>query len=507
MIGSSLLKSLLLITNPKVLGLSNYLNQAALSFILPAFYIGMITEYFTNFDFKSVAKRAVIAFLVIQLMTPIHVVAVETSLQVSSELVRKYSPQNKFLSAYQNAKGEAVNGESTGVWGKLTSIVKMVVDDPIVMIIFLLSYVAFFLLTQLYSLTYHLTIAMIGLCAVLSILPITSKSLTGAVKTSLWCMIMPFVVAIVLCLIGDSDAFFKTYSGGIVQNLESLIQLLIMTIILLLTPMITTKIMNDSGVSGMAESLGHMAGMAALIGGSSAVSRFVGGKSMALGGAVHNTTSKPLMNSLKGAVSKKASAISEKKGIGPTMQTLTSSSPTEKLKSGLSDFKDNMKKTTLGEKMVLGADGVINRKENSLASIGRQKEASSLSNNQTKKEKSVSLNGKQANTADIKKSVVPLSSYKNEAREFLGKRDIAQQNYQRTPEASHFLKTKTPHMLTPKPIARGDSEILGRKRFEPKQEMVKSSESKANDSFRHNAFALNSKPLINRNRSLTKLEV
>ena len=512
MIGSSLLKSLLLITNPKVLGLSNYLNQAALSFILPAFYIGMISEYFTNFDFKSVAKRAAIAFLVIQLMTPIHVVAVETSLQISSELVRKYSPQNKFLSAYQSAKGETINGESTGVWGKLTSIVKMVVDDPIVMIIFLLSYVAFFLLTQLYSLTYHLTIAMIGLCAVLSILPITSRSLTGAVKTSLWCIIMPFVVAIVLCLIGDSDAFFKTYSGGIVQNLESLIQLLIMTIILLLTPMITTKIMNDSGVSGMAESLGHMAGMATLIGGSSAISRFVGGKTMALGGAVHNSTSKPLSNSLKGLVSKKASAISESKGIGRSMQTLMSTSPTEKFKSGLSDFKDNMKKTTLGEKMVLGADGLMNRKENSLANIGRQKEVNSLANNLGNKEKSAPLNGKQSNAADIKKSVIPLSSYKNEARDFLGKREMYQQNYKQTPETSHFLKSRTPQMLNPKPIVRGNSEILARRKMEPRKEFVGRKESKEIDSFRRNAFTQNAftqnaKPFMSRDRLLTKLEV
>ena len=42
MIGTSMLKDLLLITNPKVLGLSEYLNQAALLFVLPAFYIGMI---------------------------------------------------------------------------------------------------------------------------------------------------------------------------------------------------------------------------------------------------------------------------------------------------------------------------------------------------------------------------------------------------------------------------------------------------------------------------------
>ena len=96
---NSLLKDLLFISNPKVMGLSNYLNQTALMFILPAFYIGIIAEYFNKFDFNGVAKRAVIAFLAIRLLTPIHVEAVNQSLEVSSQLLKRYSPQNKFLTA------------------------------------------------------------------------------------------------------------------------------------------------------------------------------------------------------------------------------------------------------------------------------------------------------------------------------------------------------------------------------------------------------------------------
>ncbi|MDO9181941.1 MAG: hypothetical protein Q7U04_06015 [Bacteriovorax sp.] len=477
MIGSSMLKDLLLVTNPQVLGLSNYLNQSALLFLLPAFYIGMIVEYFTNFDFKSVAKRSVIAFLAIKLLVPIHIEAVDTSLKVSSELLGRYSPQNKFLMAYQNAKGEIIDGVKPGIWSRLTNIVKMVVTDPIVMIIFLLSYVAFFLLTQLYSLTYHLTIALFGLCAVLSILPITSKSLTGAVKTSLWCIIMPFVVAIVLALIGDSDAFFKTYSGGIVQNLESLIQLLVMTIILLLTPMITSKIMNDSGVSGVAENLGQMAAMSTMIGGASIASKFIGSKSQMIGGAVHSSTTKPLMNKIKGSVSNRASEISQTKGIGPTLNTLTSSSGTDKLKSGLTDFKDGMKKTSFSEKVVLGADAVMNRKENSLAKMGRVQEAQNLKQYQDKKMSDVKSYTAQA-TPFANRSVLPLGDYKKEAREYLAQRNI-QRNTQakmkrQIPEARSFLKNRTPHVLNPIPQHhdKNGELVLERKKMKPREKVV-----------------------------------
>jgi hypothetical protein len=298
------------------------------------------------------------------------------------------------------------------------------------MIIFLLSYIAFFLLTQLYSLTYHLTIAMIGLCAVLSVLPITSRSLVGAVKSSLWCILMPFVVAIILCLIGDSDAFFKTYSGGIVQNLESLIQLFIMTIILLLAPMITSKIMSESGVSHVAESLGQMAAMTTLIGGASVASKFVGAKSMAVGGMIHNSTSKPLMNKFKGSISNKAQAIAATNGIGQSIQTITANSPMEKMKYGLADLKDTAKNTSLKEKMVLATDSVVNRKENSLASVARAKEAKALNSIRT----------------DFSPAKLPLADYKKEAGNYLRSRD---EIIKRPKLSNSFLETRRPHGIVP----------------------------------------------------------
>lgn len=417
MITTSLLKDLLFISNPKVLGLTTYLNQTALLFILPAFYIGIISEYFTNFDFTSVSKRTVIAFFAIKLLTPIHVEAVDQSLEISSQLLRRYSPQNKFLTAYQQAKGDVGNAVKTGVWEKLTSIVKMLVNDPIVMIIFLLSYIAFFLLTQLYSLTHHLTIAMFGLCAVLSILPITSNSLKGAVKSSLWCMLMPFVVAIILCLIGDSDAFFKTYSGGIVQNLESLIQLFIMTIILLLAPLITSKIMSDSGVSHMAENLGQMAGMATMIGGASIASNFIGGKVASIGSAVHNSTTGKAFHKMKDKISNQAQAISREKGIGPSLQTLTSNSAGERLKGGIADFKDNFNKVSFREKVILGTDSILNQKENALAKEARLndvKNSDPLAKN---------LISTKSGAPAYRNTNVPLAAYKREAGEYLKTRN------------------------------------------------------------------------------------
>lgn len=388
------LKDLLLIQNSNVLELADYLNKSALLFILPCFYIGIIFEYLSNWDFQGVIKRSMIAFLAIKLLTPIHINFVNESLSVSSTLVKKYSPQNKFLSAYHNVKSD----KDTGVWKKLSSIVEMIVSDPIVLIIFLLSYIAFFLLTQLYSLIYHLTIVLIGICALLSIFPMTSKSLNGAIKTSLWCMLMPFIVAIVLCLIGDSDAFLKSYSGGIVQNLESLIQLLIMTIILLMTPTITSKIMSDSGVSSVAENIGQLSAMGTLVG----VSGVIGAKAAMASKLTHSMTTKPIMDSTKRALSNKASDIMQNKGIGPKVSNLTNKGDLKQnIKDKINQTGHSLKSTSVAEKLILGADSVLNQKENKLASIARKDDAWKIKDH-----------------PQAKDDLMPLSSYKKEAFDF-----------------------------------------------------------------------------------------
>lgn len=390
------LKELLLITNPNVLALADYLNRTALLFILPCFYLAMVCEYLSNWNFKDVVKRSFIAFLAIKLLTPLHVSFVNESLTISSQLVKRYSPQNKFLTAYKTTKMD----KKAGVWKKLSSIVEMIVTDPIVLIIFLLSYIAFFLLTQLYSLIYHLGIVLIGLCAILSIFPMTSRSLVGAIKTSLWCILMPFVVAIVLCLIGDSDAFLKSYSGGIVQNLESLIQLLIMTVILLMTPMITSKLMSDSGVATVAENIGQMAAMSTLIGGAG----LIGGKAALAANTAHKYTTIPLLNAGKTTLSRKASDIMEEKGIAPKISTLNGNGVKSNFKSRGSEMKDAFKSTSFKEKVTLAADSLVNKKENALARSARKEDAEKIAHN-----------------PDMKTNLMPLSTYKHEARGYLKK--------------------------------------------------------------------------------------
>jgi hypothetical protein len=272
---------------------------------------------------------------------------------------------------------------------------------------------------------------------------------------------MPFVVAIILCLIGDSDAFFKTYSGGIVQNLESLIQLLIMTIILLLSPMITTKIMSESGVSHVADSLGQMAGMATLIGGASFASRFVGAKSKAVGGMIHNSTSRPMMKKFKGAISSKAQSISAQKGIGPSIQSLMATAPSEKIKHGLGDLKDNIKNTSFREKMVLATDSVINKRENGLAKVARSKDVQSLNSkplsNGLKQDLSSGL-------PDSQRSKLPIANYKKEASEYLGRRS----EFMNQPRLQNqFMSSRRSFAKSP---SKGINEKISSKSLNPNRE-------------------------------------
>lgn len=432
MIEAGLLKNLLLTENPRIIGLSEYLNQVALLFIVPAFYVGMIIEYFTNFDFQGVAKRAFIAFLAIKLLMPIHIQMVDQSLSVSSTLLSKYSSGNKFLTAYQNAS--VVTDSSKGIWDRLKGIVAIVTDDSIVVSIFLFSYGAFFLLTQLYGLIYHLTLSFIGLCAVLSIFPITSKSLKGAVYSSLWCVVMPFVVMIVLSLVGDSDAFLKDYTGGIVQNIESLIQLLVMMILLLMTPFLTSKIMNGTGLNSVADNIGQMAAMSTMVGGASYASKIASSSALKLGSADHSVSSKPLMNRVKDNLSKKATQIADNKNLGVSLNSLASDSFRERTKGTLNDLKDNFAKTNWAERAVLGADAIVNRKENQLAGMARKEDAISITEKRAESPRSPSFRSLS--------SKIALSSSKAEARQFNNESRENSERLKQAPNANSFLSSR-----------------------------------------------------------------
>ncbi len=409
------LKELLLITNPNVLNLAEYLNKSSLLYVLPCFYLAMAFEFFGSWNFKDVIKRSMIAVIAIKLLTPIHVQCVEQSLEVSSQLVQRYSPRNKFLTAYKTTKMD----KKAGVWSKLSSIVEIIVEDPIVLIIFLLSYISFFLLTQLYSLVYHLSIVFFGLSALLSIFPMTSRALSGAIKSSLWCILMPFVVAIVLCLIGDSDAFLKTYDGGIVQNLESLIQLLIMTIILLMTPMITSKLMSDAGLASVAENVGQMVAMGTLVG----ATGLLGGKAALALKAAHNVSTGPAMKFGKNKLSESASGIMEKKGVAPTVSSIAGNHGLkDNLKAKGGDFKRSFQNTSLIEKATVAADSIVNRNENKLAKAVRKQDAHKVENH-----------------PQARSELLPLSSYKREVQDFQRKTGSNAQDYNFTkPQLMNF---------------------------------------------------------------------
>jgi hypothetical protein len=109
--------------------------------------------------------------------------------------------------------------------------------------------------------------------------------------------------------------------------------------------------------------------------------------------------------------------------------------------------------------------------------MGRSQEAQNLKQYQDKK-----MSNQKSYTADAapfaKRSILPLGDYKKEAREYLSDRNIkrnTQAKVQRqTPEASHFLKNRTPHVLNPIPQhnAKNNELVLERKKMKPMEKVV-----------------------------------
>jgi len=143
----------------------------------------------------------------------------------------------------------------------------------------------------------------------------------------------------------------------------------------------------------------------------------------------------------------------------------------------LADFKDGFSKTSLKEKAILGADAIVNRKENSLANVARSQEAHNLKDYQQKK-----MAESKSYTSEARpftqRAILPLSDYKNEARDYLKKQNAKSASFRKmnnaAPEAKNFLKSRANHVINPIPKVNGANFdlILERKKINPREKVA-----------------------------------
>lgn len=253
---NNIVREMLLIEEPSVLRLYKEMIQISGYFVGPLFIISLILEFLGNLDFGGVVKRLLVVMVVLTSFQTIHIKAVDVSLDTASVTLKKVSPNNLFVKKWY--EGKIKTKEKKG-WGYLESFAIPNLNDLLATAFFLLAKVFTWLLKLIYSSVYHLTYIFSGITALLYFFGWTNRSLIGTFQSSLWCIILPFVIVAILAMVGNSINQRAINGELAIADIETILWLFGVTLILLLTPVITWSMVKGDGVAGAGSKMGSIA--------------------------------------------------------------------------------------------------------------------------------------------------------------------------------------------------------------------------------------------------------
>lgn len=251
----NILQEMLLIEEPSVFRLYQEMTNIATYFIAPVFTIALILEYFGEMDFGGVIKKLLLITVFIGAFYQFHTTATDIALDSASSTLKKVSPRNLFVKKWYHVK---VRTAEKREWNFIQSLVVPNLNDLLATAFFLLAKVFIWLLKLIYSSVYHLTYVFSGITAILYFLGWTKDALKGTVQASLWCMVMPFVVVGILCLVGNSIDESALGSELLVTKVDTIIWLFGVTLLLLISPLISYGMIKGDGIHSFGSKMGAM---------------------------------------------------------------------------------------------------------------------------------------------------------------------------------------------------------------------------------------------------------
>lgn len=253
----SFIESLLFIDNPNAAEIAQLMINECESFLPVVFVIALTLEFFRGMNFKRVIFTLLTAILTFNFFIPFHQEMVKSSLRYSDTLVTKYDKRESFSDIFKDKVGddneEGLYESLFNITGPFNNIIGYVLNG--------ISYFCLFLLKYIYSIVYYLTMILVGISALLSFFPVTQTSLNGSFRASLWCAVMPLVVAFILILVGNSDVvvFTDNIANDLYSGFTRYISLLMMSICIILSPLITTKLLDGTGINSVADTISKAA--------------------------------------------------------------------------------------------------------------------------------------------------------------------------------------------------------------------------------------------------------
>jgi hypothetical protein len=261
---NNVIADLLFIQNQEAIRVSHYILQICQKFLGVFFLAGTILEFFADWNFSGVLKRLLFASILLVSFESMLIKGVGLSFEISGTLLKRFSPNNNLVKAFQKAKTQHQKENTTPskIFGYLRAIPNLLIDSATSITLYILKFLSFLLLKHIYSLVYFLLYSFFGLSALLSILNISQNSLEGSIKTLLWLYLTPLVLTITLILLDGIYGLKNPQGISVTENLENSLHLLVTCISLLMAPVFSTALIAGTGLGQVGDKLASMGAMA-----------------------------------------------------------------------------------------------------------------------------------------------------------------------------------------------------------------------------------------------------
>lgn len=250
-----ILRGMLLINEPSVVKLYQEMTSIAQSFVAPVFLIALIIEFFGEMNFGGVVKKLLIVTLFMTFFYQFHEVAVSASLKAASETLQRVSPRNVFVKKWHEVK---LRTKEKKEWSLIEKFAVPNLNDLVATAFFLMAKVFILLLKLIFSTVYYFTYVFSGITAVLYFLGWTKDALKATVQGSLWCMLMPFVLVAIICLVGNSLEDTSSSGELVLAKIDTIVWLFGVTLMMLLTPLISLALIKGEGIQAFGSKFGQM---------------------------------------------------------------------------------------------------------------------------------------------------------------------------------------------------------------------------------------------------------
>jgi hypothetical protein len=256
---TGVIRSMLLIDQPNITGLRIAIESYSKVFLAVAFTSALVWEFLGGMKFLEIVKNLVLALVFMGCFYQFHTKAVDLSFQASEELLREVSPRNIFLRKWSEVKVKTTESSK----GFVDKFVIPNLNDLLGTALFLMSKICIWILKLIYTTVYHFTYIFAPVTAVLSFIPASNKSMAGTITSSLWCILLPFVLVVFLALVGNTVQI-PAHNGELaISSMDQLIWIFGITLLMLLAPSFTFSLIKGS-VASTADAIGlKMTGMGA----------------------------------------------------------------------------------------------------------------------------------------------------------------------------------------------------------------------------------------------------